>query len=75
MSPSLYRRQADKSLKKELEACLPNVLAWLVQGSVRWYANPGLRMRQAPAAVTEYNRAYFQDQDKLSSFLNENCDL
>lgn len=66
------RRQADHSLKRRLEANLPGVLRWLVQGAVAWYAAPGLR-RQAPAKVLEFSRAYFEEQDRLASFLSQRC--
>jgi P4 family phage/plasmid primase-like protien len=66
------RRQADHSLKRRLEANLPGVLRWLVQGAVAWYAAPGLR-RQAPAKVLEFSRAYFEEQDRLAAFLSQRC--
>jgi P4 family phage/plasmid primase-like protien len=70
-----YRRRADKTLKTALQASLPGVLLWLVQGSVRWYAGrqtASLRAR-APAKVTEFSRAYFEEQDVLGEFLSSEC--
>jgi P4 family phage/plasmid primase-like protien len=72
-----YRKRADKMLKKVLmeESSLSGVLTWLVQGSIRWYADPGCIRKQAPAKVTEFGRAYFEEQDRLASFIQVSCDV
>ena len=73
-APQPFRRQIDCTLKDRLAADYVSVLAWLVQGAVAWYACGGLK-KNAPAKVTEFSREYFKDQDKLSQFLSECCEV
>lgn len=70
--PSLFRRQADRSLKAALLANLPGVLKWLVDGAVAWYASKDLR-RNAPCKVLEFSRRYLLEQDRLAAFIDERC--
>ena len=72
--PSKYRRQCDTSLKARLRENAPAVLKWFVEGAVAWYASKNLK-RDAPAKVREFSQRYFQEQDKLASFICEYCQI
>ena len=49
-------------------------LRWLVEGAVAWYATKDLK-RNAPAKVKEVSRKYFEDQDRVSSFVRDRCEI
>jgi P4 family phage/plasmid primase-like protien len=72
--PTKFRRQRDNSLKTITEERKTQFLTWLVQGAVRWYREGGLK-RDAPEVVKEYTRKYLQDQDRLSKFIEDFCDV
>lgn len=57
---------ADKTLGAALKAELPGILAWLVRGAVRYYAE-GLN---APADVAEAGREYVNAQDSIARWLD-----
>jgi len=63
--------EVDDTLTQRLEVELPGILAWAVQGAVRWYRD-GLR---ECAAVTSATQEYRQDQDILAEFLADRCEL
>jgi putative DNA primase/helicase len=66
--------EEDPSIKERLTdmaASGPAILAWAVQGAVRWY-NEGLTLPPAVAAATELYRA---DMDPFAEFLAERCTL
>ena len=70
--PTATRRQRDNELKGKLKADQTGLLRWLVDGAVAWYASKDLK-RNAPAKVKEFSRQYFDEQDRLSSFIRERC--
>ena len=71
-APSAFRRQRDTKLKGWLKEGKPAVLKWLVQRAVVWYASRDLK-RSAPEKVMEFSKQYFEEQDRLVSFLREHC--
>jgi phage/plasmid-associated DNA primase len=71
-APTAVRRQRDNSLKQRFLADQQGLLRWLVAGAVAWYATRDLK-RNAPEKVKEFGRRYFQQQDKIASFIQERC--
>ncbi|XXJ20018.1 DNA primase family protein [Desulfovibrio caledoniensis] len=67
----VFERPIDKSLESKLAACLPGVLAWLVEGHMAWRAY-GLC---PPAVVTEATDKYREGEDTLGEFLFECCEI
>jgi putative DNA primase/helicase len=61
----------NKNLDKELLEELPGVLAWLVEGARRWYAE-GLN---TPAKVQQAVSDYKVEMDILGQFLDQECDV
>jgi len=59
----------DAELPERLKDEWPAILAWAITGCVDWQL-VGLC---APSAVTDATRAYFEDQDPLSDWLEERC--
>lgn len=57
------------SLVSQLEAELPGVLAWVVEGAVEWY-RAGL---QVPAIVARNTEAFRSEQDRAEQFIKECC--
>jgi putative DNA primase/helicase len=69
--PDEYQR--DDGLKAYLlNHELPGILAWLVTGACRFYANP--TALEAPAEVAAASRSYALANDPLGQFLDECCD-
>lgn len=66
-----WERQIDPGLDDRLAACLPGVLAWLVEGHLAW-RKYGLA---APAIVTEATDKYREGEDTLGEFLFECCEM
>jgi putative DNA primase/helicase len=50
------------------------ILAWLVQGAMKWYAN-GMKLDPIPKEIVESTREWRLSQDVIGSFLNENVEL
>ena len=67
-------RRGDNTLKTRMQgnAERSQVLKWLVDGAVDWYASRDLKAN-APPDVVEYTRSYFDSQDRLAAFLAECC--
>lgn len=61
----------DNELPAKLRAELPGILAWAVEGCALWQAK-GL---QPPTCVSAATEEYRNDQDLLSLWLEECCDL
>lgn len=59
----------DKGLPQKLEAEAPGVLAWVVQGAVRWFQE-GLGEARA---VSEATSRYRSEMDTLADWLQECC--
>jgi putative DNA primase/helicase len=70
-------RQVDKTLKDRLktEEGQSALFAWLVEGSVAWYASAGSLKREAPPKVRAFTRSYLEEQDRVQSFLTEHCEF
>ena len=62
-------RRADPNLAKTLEQDLPKILAWMVQGCLKWQKD-GL---QRPAVVKEAVEKYQRDEDSVGDFIDECC--
>lgn len=61
----------DPQLLSKLQAELPHILAWAIEGSVEYYANGNLNPE--PAAIVEARENYKQDTDVLSDFITAAC--
>ena len=61
--------EQDKQLFTKLTAELPGILAWAVQGCLRWQRD-GLG---CPAAVRVATETYRQDENVFNHFLSERC--
>jgi putative DNA primase/helicase len=69
--PFLKTFPVNNTLKVELAAEMPGILAWAVRGCVEWQRE-GLN---PPAAVLNATKAYERDSDALAMFLDEACVL
>jgi putative DNA primase/helicase len=63
--------EQDKALMQKLQAELPGILRWAVEGCLTWQAE-GL---QRPRAVAEATEEYRAEMDVLVRFLLECCDV
>lgn len=61
--------QVDKTLDKKLEAELPGILRWAVEGALLWQSE-GLDM---PEAVEHATGSYRREQDFIGDFLEDHC--
>lgn len=64
------KEQQDKDLKYKLQEAAPAILAWMVQGCLRWQKD-GL---QEPECMREAQADYRADQDPFQAFLDECCE-
>jgi putative DNA primase/helicase len=64
--------QRDRDLPEKLKApeVRSAVLAWLVEGCVKWQASPTLR---EPSAVLDATAEYREDNDPITDWLSEQC--
>jgi P4 family phage/plasmid primase-like protien len=60
----------NKNLTEELEAELPGILQWIIEGCIAWQQE-GLKPPRAVLAATE---SYFMDEDAPGRWLSERCD-
>jgi len=60
----------DRQLEQKLKAEWPMILRWMINGCLDWQKNGLVR----PDSVIATTQAYFEDQDLLGQWLNENCD-
>lgn len=66
----------DPNLEAKLRSELPGILAWLVQGSIRWYSDYASHSRtglEEPAAVAKELDQFFEEEDEIGSWINDNC--
>jgi putative DNA primase/helicase len=63
--------EQDKKLPEKLEAELPGILAWAVEGCLEW-RREGL---QAPAEVRKATGQYRAEMDVIGAFLQDECEL
>lgn len=61
--------ERDKQLEEKLRAELSGILAWAVQGCLKWQSG-GLR---APEVVSDATSEYRQEMDIIGAFLQERC--
>lgn len=82
--PALFRRlrlipfnrvfsaaEQDKDLSRKLAAERQGILAWIVRGAVKWYAE-GLT---TPAAVLHAGAEFRADSDTVGAYLEDRCEL
>jgi putative DNA primase/helicase len=67
---SIPKAEQDKRLLEKLGAEAPGILAWAVQGCLRWRHEGGLG---APEAVTEATESYRNEMDPASDFIADCC--
>jgi putative DNA primase/helicase len=60
----------DRQLEQKLRAEWPMILRWMVNGCLDWQKSGLVR----PDSVIGVTKAYFEDQDLLGQWLNDNCD-
>ncbi len=62
-------QQPDKAMPEKLRGELPGILAWAVQGCLRWQSE-GLGLPDEVRAATD---GYRQEEDALAQFIQERC--
>lgn len=68
---TIPQEERDPQLVKKLRAELPGILAWAVQGCLKWQ-DKGL---QVPEAVEKATDSYRAEMDVISEFLGDRCVL
>src|SRR5215217_4964573 len=63
--------EQDKRLPQKLEAELPGILAWCVEGCLEWQRE-GL---QAPEEVRKATAGYRSEMDVIGAFLQDECEI
>src|SRR5215208_777870 len=63
--------EQDKKLPQKLEAELPGILAWCVEGCLEWQRE-GL---QAPEEVRKATAGYRSEMDVIGAFLQDECEI
>jgi len=63
-------KRPDRQLEDKLVEEWPQILAWMIEGCLRWQ-DKGLGHPAAMKAATE---AYFEDQDILGQWINQECE-
>jgi putative DNA primase/helicase len=61
----------DGDLERALDAELPRILQWMIEGCLDWQQN-GLSQ---PESVLGATQAYFEDQDTFGQWLDDYCEL
>lgn len=70
--PFLHKpAKPDFDLEAKLKAELPAILRWALDGCLDWQANGLIR----PAVVTDATAEYFSEQDTVSQWVSECCDM
>lgn len=64
---NIPKEKIDKNLRYNLRSEFPQILKWVVQGAIKWYAD-GLG---EPVVVTEAVKEYKNEMDLLAAFLDE----
>ncbi len=72
--PNSHLGQEDKGLKDRFTKpeFLRGVLAWMVQGAIRWFSSTGLPF---PDWVKQATQAKREEQDLIGQFIAEDCEL
>ena len=68
---TITEAEQDKTLPDKLEAELPGILNWALEGCLEWQRN-GL---QEPASVTEATQKYALEEDEVGQFIRDPCNL
>lgn len=68
---SVPEHERDQGLPAKLEAEAGGILAWAIEGCLNWQTD-GLR---PPAAVLDASERYFEAEDVVGRFIEENCVL
>lgn len=66
----------DPNLEKKLHSELPGILAWLVQGAIRWYADFEANSKtglEEPSLVARELDQFFTEEDEIQTWLDERC--
>jgi putative DNA primase/helicase len=63
--------RCDPELREKLEAELPGILTWAIEGCLQWQQE-GLK---SPEAVVKATEDYRQENDSLSAFFDEKCEI
>jgi len=66
----------DPNLEAKLNSELPGILAWLVQGAIRWYADFEANSQSGliePAAVSRELDQFFEEEDEVGLWISERC--
>lgn len=61
----------DRALEGKLRDEWPKILNWMIQGCLDWQKNGLIR----PAMVNDATSDYFEEQDILSQWVRENCEV
>jgi putative DNA primase/helicase len=71
--------EAERVPSSVIEATFDNelagILTWAVQGATKWYEHPQRASIPKPEAVTNAITEYRQEEDTLSRFITEQCDM
>lgn len=65
----------DPNLEKKLMRELPGILAWLVEGSIRWYADFEASSKTGlvePAACAAALDSFFEEEDEVGTWMRDN---
>ena len=63
--------ERDRELTEKLEAEWPGILAWLIEGAIRWQAE-GLWQ---PQAVHDATEAYLSAEDAIAAWIDDKCEI
>jgi putative DNA primase/helicase len=61
----------DQQLEEKLKVEWPGILRWMIDGCLDWQRNGLIR----PACVMAATQSYFEDQDLLRQWLDDECEL
>lgn len=67
-APSKFRRSRDNDLKRKISDRKVELLRFLVDGAMEWYAHGALK-RDAPDKVKKFTKQYLNDQDDIDKFI------
>ena len=68
----IAEEKRDKDLEDRMLVEGSGILRWAIEGCLEWQRLKGLC---PPDAVTEASKAYFESQDPISAFIDEQCEL
>jgi putative DNA primase/helicase len=71
LNVSIPKDQQDKALLAKLKAEAPGILAWLVEGCLKWQSD-GLTV---PPAMANATQSYQEEMDPVADFILERCDV